>query len=417
MNQKHRVVASVATAMCAVSLAACSSSSHNSAGAGTTSATTSGSGSSSKAPVTVMMLSQITGADFGSPETVPVAQAFVQKWNANGGLAGHQVTLVTCDDKESPNTNAQCARTAVADHAVAVVEGVSISDTGGFPILQAAGIPDFNSPTVPAQNTDSNSFPVTGGDAADYGGVGLLLAGKGCSKIAVIADSSAPAQAAGHQEAAGVTSQGGKLTFFQTVSSSTADYTSVVDAALGSGANCLGLTTAPTESVKALTALHQSTNPNILTGTLEAGFPPVLASQLGALAKGLIVSSGYYLPSDSQASDFNSLVSGTSVGAKGESGFAENVYAGFETLQAIGKTMSGSVTAATVLAAANKASDLTVSLLPKPLSYTTPNPVSGYERLTNMWILGYEWSGTTYAPLQGSAGLVNAQPALEAYAK
>ena len=133
------------------------------------------------------------------------------------------------------------------------------------------------------------------------------------------------------------------------------------------------------------------------------------------MAKGLIVDSGLYLPSDPQAAGFTSLVQSFGGGVADETGFGQNVYAGFQILQQIADQVQGDLTASTLMAAANKATNLNVSLLPKPLSYSTPNPVKGYERLTNMWVLGYTWDGTTYVPLTGSAALVNAQPALQTF--
>jgi ABC-type branched-subunit amino acid transport system substrate-binding protein len=44
-----------------------------------------------------------------------------------GGIKGAKLNLIVCDDKDSPNTSASCARTAISDHVAAVIAGISIN--------------------------------------------------------------------------------------------------------------------------------------------------------------------------------------------------------------------------------------------------------------------------------------------------
>jgi branched-chain amino acid transport system substrate-binding protein len=361
-----------------------------------------------------MMISQLTGTDFSAPETQPVAQAAVKQINAQGGLDGHPVNLIVCDDKESPTVNAACARTAVSDKAIAVVEGISISGTGGIPILQAAGIADINTPNLSIQDTSPVSLPLTS-ELATYAGAGMLLATRGCKKIAIVTNSEPLGQVGGHQITAGAEVDGATQVSFQTAAPTDADFSPIVATAIQSGAQCIGASTTPTQSIALMTAIHQSSKPTIPIGTIEEGFPPALVQKLGSSANNLLVTSPSYLPSDSQASGFVNLVKSFGGGAADESGFAEDAYSGFSALTSIAANVSGDLTSASFLAAANKATGLKVALYPQPLSWATPNPVKEFSRNTNPWVLAYAWDNTAYK-LIANGELINTKAAFAKYA-
>lgn len=375
---------------------------------------TAASKNTAKSPVTVAMISQITGAGFGSPEAVAAAKAVVHQINAAGGLGGHKIILTTCNDKETPTDGANCARNAVKAHAVAVVEGISLQDTTMLPILNAAGIPLIESPTAPLDWVNKYNFPTDAGTISLWGGEGILMVKSGCTKIGILYDSSNPTGGFGPSLlTAGVKSTGTSATVVGTqgVSETSPDLSSAIATLETEGATCIGTTLVPGQFVDAVTAARASADPSVVLTTIGPAFPEVLAAQLGAAAKGVLVDSVSYLPTDPRASAFTKLMA--PYGTADETSFAENVYGGFKLLQSSLKKYKGVLTSANVRKALNSSTDLTASTYPKPIGFKTVNSVSAYRRLTNLWVVGYSFNGTEFVPLTGSTALINAEGALK----
>jgi ABC-type branched-subunit amino acid transport system substrate-binding protein len=95
----------------------------------------------SKPVVKVGLIVAVGTAISDQPSVRSAAQAGVAALNARGGMHGHKVDLVYCNDKADPNQAATCARTMVQEKVVAMVGGYSIFDANSQPILDKAGIP------------------------------------------------------------------------------------------------------------------------------------------------------------------------------------------------------------------------------------------------------------------------------------
>lgn len=90
--------------------------------------------------------------------SLPAAlRAGVAGVNGRGGLNGHRVEVVVCNDKAEPSEAGRCARRMVDEKVVALVGGSSLHDAVIQPILAEAGIPiigmnPFSGPTFNAEN-------------------------------------------------------------------------------------------------------------------------------------------------------------------------------------------------------------------------------------------------------------------------
>lgn len=74
--------------------------------------------------------------------TAPAALAAgITALNARGGLNGHRVEMVFCNDRSDPNQTAICARHMVDEKVVMIAGGSSTYDGNSQPILAEAGIP------------------------------------------------------------------------------------------------------------------------------------------------------------------------------------------------------------------------------------------------------------------------------------
>jgi ABC-type branched-subunit amino acid transport system substrate-binding protein len=369
--------------------------------------------SSSKSTVTVAMISQITGPGFGSPEAVTAAKAVVKQINAQGGLGGHPIKLVTCNDKGDPTDGGNCARTAVSDHAVAVVEGISLQDTTMLPILAKAKIPLIESPTEPIDWTNPYSFPTDAGTISLWGGEGAMLAQRGCQKVGILYDSTNQIGGFGPELlTAGVEGAGTGATVVgsQGVSETAPELGPAITTLEEEGATCIGTTLVPAQFVDAVNAVPQSADPTIQLATIGPAFPQVLAAGLGNAAKGILVDSVSYLPGDARGAAFTNLMA--PFGVSTETSFAENAYGGFKILQAALKGKTGTLTSSKVRADLQAATNLKLATYPETLSYARGNTLKAYKRLTNLWVVGYAFNGSIFAPLTGKGALVDAQPAL-----
>jgi ABC-type branched-subunit amino acid transport system substrate-binding protein len=373
----------------------------------------SGGSAASGTPINVMMESQVTGATFGSPETVNAAQAMVKQINDSGGIKGAKLNLIICDDKESPNVAASCARTAISDHVAAVIVGISINAQATLPILQAANIPWITVyPVSPIEYTSPDSFPLTGGSAGLLPAQGAYMAPHGCTKVGILADATTQAQASADQMVAGVEAGGGTVVSRQTVSTQSADVAPAIATILHAGATCLGEATTPAETVKVLNAVHQSSDPNILQVSQAAILPAALLPVVGAAANGVVVMSGPYLPTDARLAAFHALMA--PYGTEDLTTFTEYVWGGFEYFTDVAKQVRGQVTSASLLAQLRKSGPIPLDILPQPVSFRTPGTVSGFERIVNLDSLAYKVQSGKFVLAQSAT--VSAAAGLQKYA-
>ncbi len=106
--------------------------------------------------------------------------------NAAGGIHGHQIKIIVCDDQQNPNQAENCARQAVSDGSVVVLSPTASAGFGArtLPGLAAVGIPGVGEPAVvPSDRTSPNAFPLDPGEPAQYAAVALALRQRGCTKV------------------------------------------------------------------------------------------------------------------------------------------------------------------------------------------------------------------------------------------
>src|SRR5271155_373699 len=118
------------------------------------------------APIKIINISMVTSPVYGqpSPETPATIKAAASVINAAGGLDGHPIKVIVCDDKGNLNDAANCAREAVSDGVVAAVGDNSPTGTAIDPILESAGIATIGPNPLSATDLSSpNSFTVQSG--------------------------------------------------------------------------------------------------------------------------------------------------------------------------------------------------------------------------------------------------------------
>ncbi len=168
-------------ALTAGALAACAA---LAAGCGVVPGATGGSGDDG--PITVMTWApQDTGAT-NKPGMPALAEAYARSVNAQGGLGGRKLRVLTCNDHNDSVTAAKCARRAVKEDVVAVVGSYSQHADSFFPVLEGARIPYIGGYGLTnTEFTSPLSYPVNGGQPALLAGLGRALAGS-CGPVTLV---------------------------------------------------------------------------------------------------------------------------------------------------------------------------------------------------------------------------------------
>ena len=88
-----------------------------------------------------------------------------------GGIAGHPLQIVTCNDHNNPNAATQCGRTAVADpQMLGIIANSSSCSSQLLPILTKAGMASINDQFFCPEGFKSPQvFPFNDGTLADVG--------------------------------------------------------------------------------------------------------------------------------------------------------------------------------------------------------------------------------------------------------
>jgi branched-chain amino acid transport system substrate-binding protein len=137
-------------------------------------------------PVTVMTISTYDTDTLNAKAVLDIAQGAVVQINNNGGLGGHELKLITCNDSADPNKAAACARQAVDEGVAALVGGFTANGDAIMPILEDAGIPWFGPPGISAAELASeDSYPIMSG-VLGLAGLGKMAAEDGCDTVASV---------------------------------------------------------------------------------------------------------------------------------------------------------------------------------------------------------------------------------------
>jgi hypothetical protein len=120
------------------------------------------------APVKVGIITSATSPVGGGAFTGPRdgALAYLDVLNAAGGVNGHRVEAVTCDDGGSGIGNNECVRELVDRDGVFALVATSVLDYAGAPAVSRAGVPDIGGiPVGTEYDTYPHLYGIYGSDA------------------------------------------------------------------------------------------------------------------------------------------------------------------------------------------------------------------------------------------------------------
>jgi ABC-type branched-subunit amino acid transport system substrate-binding protein len=135
-------------------------------------------------PIKVMTEAPVNSPSLSYPNIPGAAKIYEQWINAHGGIAGHPLQVITCDDRADAAEAAKCARTAAAEGVVANVGSFTLDASRAIAVLQHAGIAWFGAccTVVPAETSSKISFPM--GCLICFPAAGAIkMADDGCKSI------------------------------------------------------------------------------------------------------------------------------------------------------------------------------------------------------------------------------------------
>lgn len=380
-------------AVVAVVCAACSSSGSSGNGSGGSSA--------SSAPIRIMGEGVFNSPEVSLPDAEAAMKAAVATINAAGGVNGHQLSLDVCDDQNDPNLASGCARSAVSNHDVAVVSAYTAYTPEIVPILQAASIPYFN--TTPSEQIDFTSpdeFPLTGGLYGETAALGQAMVADGCTKIGqVVAGTTVNEQGAEWLEK-GAKSKGASVVSVQ-VSNTATDFAAPVAQLESSGVQCIVTDTAPPAAPKIVTAVVQS-GKKLPIGAVSPEFGDQTLQTMGAEADGMVLVGHGYRPADTVpavAAIRNGMAKYTP-GTPPTEAFSIDAWTAVTVAASVIGHVSGTVTGASVLSAANATTSVDSNGLLAAFAFNGPSPIASLPRAKN-------WGYTTWKVEGGRAQLVS----------
>lgn len=384
-------------------LAACASSGGQGSSAGSVpqAGTTAGSQAAAPtgSPVTIMVTAPLSSPDFSVPEVASGAQAAAAAVNAAGGISGHPVRIVTCNDQANPNNAAQCAQTAISQHVTAVT-GFFLFGPQIFDATQKAGVPVLDSQPVSAQaGTAANSFPINAGGIAEWYGIGRQVVKNGDKNVAVIQVNTDASTYNATFAKQGVKAQHGTVTGTVTATAGAPDYAPYIHQALARGnPQSIIYVGTPQDFPKVALAAQQANFKGTLA-TVIGQVPPATAKSLASSSLNILVTSNFYVPPATQASAFSGDM------AKYEPHgtvdvFSEGTWA---VVEAIAQAMKGKpqVDAATLTTALRAAKSLNVGPMLSPIDMANPSPIPENPRLFNPDVIVLKVTGGGYSAVGG----------------
>ncbi|WNI15951.1 ABC transporter substrate-binding protein [Actinacidiphila sp. ITFR-21] len=145
-----------------------------------------GSAGGSPAPVVVMTWAPVDTKATNMPGMLAMAEVAEKYLNAQGGLNGRKVEVLTCNERDDPVAVTDCARQAADAGAVAVVGSYSEQGSAFTSALESSGIPYIGGYGITEDEFQSLlSYPLNGGLPALLAGSGRQLADL-CEKVTLI---------------------------------------------------------------------------------------------------------------------------------------------------------------------------------------------------------------------------------------
>jgi len=388
ISRRSRRVTALAGAAVVVSLmtAACSSSSSgDQVKSGRTVAAT------SAAPTGSTLTFGTISADSGPVILSSISdgtEAWAKYVNTHGGLNGHPVKIVRCDDGLDPTKNQDCARQMIQDQSVLAVIGgeTVITPHVAAPLFNESGPAYLATETTGAgEMTGKAMFAVTGGAITQFAALDKYFPDNGMKKIALVNASSTSSQASAAVQKKQIEANGGTVTTTVFAKPGTPDYAPVATQLVSSGPDVIITGVTPTDLPALIRAIRQQSS-TVKIATLASQWPATAVKAIGGQKDGLYMATDW-APFPDGSSDPQIVALKDSLKTISKSGsFGQGALSGWMGGLAIEAALKGlgsaQLTRASLLSYLRTAS-LTVAGIPIPLALANTPATTGYDGLAN----------------------------------
>ncbi|MFJ1810041.1 MULTISPECIES: ABC transporter substrate-binding protein [unclassified Streptomyces] len=384
-----------ATALSAGALAACAS---LTVGCGVVPGVSGGSGDD---PIVVMTWAPEGTSATNKPGMPAFARAYARWINANGGLNGRKLEVLTCNDHNDTVSAAECARRAVKEKAVAVVGSYSQHSDAFFPHLEGAGIPYIGGYGVTnSEFTSPLSYPVNGGQPSLLAGLGKEL-GASCGRVSLVRPDTIAGDALPPMLDAGLTAGGHDRAEDQRAPEDATEYGKQAEAALkhatgdkdGGGKGCV-VTALGDRTSTFMDSFRRSREdyPDVRTGTVLGNVDQTVINAAGAASgpfEGAYVTGWYPVASDPAWAPMKKVINEEAFSDiridPADTGVQTTWIAYTVFRQAVAALDGGEVTADSVRRALDDGLEVTTGGLTPTLRWRFTNQLAsiGFSRLVN----------------------------------
>jgi branched-chain amino acid transport system substrate-binding protein len=239
--------------------------------------------------VTVGYIGDQTGAlASASANSLAGFKARIDRQNAEGGVDGRKIVVISKDDGSSAQQNASAAQVLVQQDHVFLVAEANAFAFGGAPYLSAQGIPVIGAPyDGPEWGTDRNMFGVNGSPNPKrpaFTTFGTYFKDQGVTSFASLGYGSTPASALGAKAIAkSVSAADIKVSYLNTSVQIGSSFQSEAIAIKNSGANGIFANFDTAAVLRLLTALKQ-VGVHMKASLFPTGYGQALLNQPQALA-------------------------------------------------------------------------------------------------------------------------------------
>ncbi|GAA2146720.1 ABC transporter substrate-binding protein [Actinomadura napierensis] len=349
----------------------------------------SGSGSvAADSPVTIMVSGTLSSPNLSYPQAATGALAAAQAINKAGGVDGHPIKVVQCNDQLNPSTALACVRKAAQQRVVAMVGGIDLFTAQLWPTLKAAGIPWVGLDVISAdQATNAMSYPMTGGTVTGFYQAGRLAVQKGGKQVAIVKHENPQSAFVAGLISAGVASAGGTVTGQIVSKIGNSDPSPAAAQATGKKPDAIACACNAGDGARILKAVRQAG----FSKPFAAGYPTLLDTDiqsLGALADNTYTPSDIADPSDPKASMFYTQMRAQDPKARRD-GISAGAWLGTYSIAQLLKGQS-SLTSATLVRRLNTAPAIdTHGLTGGSISFAKPGVLPQYPRIADPYVIDY----------------------------
>ncbi|GAA1980466.1 ABC transporter substrate-binding protein [Kitasatospora viridis] len=234
-------------------------------------------------PLTVLTFAPWGTGSADRPGMPQLATAIGAEVNADGGIAGRRLKVLTCNEHNTADGATACAKQAVAAGAIAVVGSYSQFGDAFMPVLENAGIPFIGGYGLSGPEfTSPLSYPVAGGTPALIAGSGRQLAAAGCRSVSLIRPDTPAGDTLVGSLVGALSPAGVKLNDVKAQESSS-DFTAVAKAAIGSDApgNCITAALSSQPTLTLLDSLRRQPHKNTRLFSVIGSFQQSVVDSTG----------------------------------------------------------------------------------------------------------------------------------------